>query len=517
MRETSEDNPEKTERYLLDLVDIGLLEWQLIEKGLSPGWCGKLYQFLGFLPDAPPLIIETASLLQWLRTAARSLPFQSLEAARDTQREAQRQIKTHFERFDAVAPPIPCEQIFFEDVETNVEIPLPLPVLKNLAAQLAASWRNSPPRPLPPTQAALVRPLATPLGASRPADLTGSDKPKVGFLAFSKKIIEAAEQEASKTTQTAVYLQPHPGKIGALLQVYRDGERWRAVVNALFPGGGKLMARWAHLFPPGAIEQLREWFDPDALPYPWQDWHNAAFQPAVSTRTLAVPGGRTAPLDGAHSEILIGHLQVGQNPKGEIRLFDLISGQSFFLTDLGLEAPSERPPVMRLLWQLGVPPVSKEMLWPTPPPEPAAGGPGWLHWRRIESGDLVLARARWQTAPGFFAGQSSKTTPVHEAAPEAVGARGLESFLSLRGQLAAIGVPRLFFARVATPEGQKPGKPQYFDADSPMAMLEFEKWVSNGQTSLILTEMLPLPSQCFVQKEGETVVSECVIEVKVEI
>lgn len=54
LREISEDTPEKTERYLLDLVDIGLLEWQLPEKGLSPGWCGKLYQFLGFLPDAPP-------------------------------------------------------------------------------------------------------------------------------------------------------------------------------------------------------------------------------------------------------------------------------------------------------------------------------------------------------------------------------------------------------------------------------------------------------------------------------
>ena len=529
LQEASGSTPEKTERYLLDLVDIGLLEWQLPEKGLSPSWCGKLYQWLGFLPNATPLISETANLLLWLRTAARSLPFQSIESARDTQLEAQRQIQRFFERFGAAAPPIPCEQLFFEDVEANLEIPLPVPVLEDLAAQLASCWRNGPPRPLTASQATVFRALEAALASPDPANGPDQSKKGVNFLIFSKKILETTAKNISPDATAAIYQKNRPGKIGALLQIYREGEQWRAVVNALFPGGGKLMARWAHLFPPGAIEQLQTWFDPDAIPYPWQDWHNASFQPAVAARSLAVPGGRTISkmerpilLDNVHvpetqnpkpktqnlkeRPILLGNVQVVPKPNGEIGLFDPDSGKSFLLTDLGLEAPSERPPAMRLLWQVGVPPVSKELLWTNP--EPSAGGPGWLHWSRIESGSLVLARARWQTAPGFFDRPAA-------ALPNTPGEKDFEHFLHLRKQLASIGVPRLFFARVATPVGQKPDKPQYFDADSPFAMLEFQKWAANNQHNLLLTEMLPLPSQCFVQKDGASVASECVIELEV--
>ncbi|MBC7778420.1 MAG: hypothetical protein H7246_23515, partial [Phycisphaerae bacterium] len=38
---------EQLQGLVNQLIDIGLLEWQLPERGLSPGWCGALCNYLG--------------------------------------------------------------------------------------------------------------------------------------------------------------------------------------------------------------------------------------------------------------------------------------------------------------------------------------------------------------------------------------------------------------------------------------------------------------------------------------
>jgi hypothetical protein len=141
-----EAEPKSLQSLVFQLVDIGLLEWPLPERGLSPGWCGSLYHFLGYLPSAP-VLTDAAYLLQWLRTAARTLPFQPLEAAQATQREAVAQARAFFERHGGAMPPIAAEQVFFEDVAQIRLRNCPLARSKALRSNWpSAGARVQPPR-----------------------------------------------------------------------------------------------------------------------------------------------------------------------------------------------------------------------------------------------------------------------------------------------------------------------------------------------------------------------------------
>ncbi|MBL7796435.1 MAG: lantibiotic dehydratase, partial [Saprospiraceae bacterium] len=135
--EVVEATPEALEAWLLDLADTGFLEWELPEAGLSPDWCGGLYRFLGFLP-AEPVVVDTASLLQTLRTTARTLPYLPPLEAVAAQRAVAGQVREYFGRWKMEGVlPIPPEQLFYEDVERPTGVPVPDPVFHNLLNQLA--------------------------------------------------------------------------------------------------------------------------------------------------------------------------------------------------------------------------------------------------------------------------------------------------------------------------------------------------------------------------------------------
>ncbi|MBK8969673.1 MAG: lantibiotic dehydratase [Lewinellaceae bacterium] len=107
------------ETFVLNLVDIGFLEWVLPETGLSANWCSALYQFLGFL-EPTPLIVETAALLQWLRNTARTLPYQPVGAVLESLETTRGELSAYFGRHGLAIPPIPPEQLFYADVEHPV-------------------------------------------------------------------------------------------------------------------------------------------------------------------------------------------------------------------------------------------------------------------------------------------------------------------------------------------------------------------------------------------------------------
>jgi hypothetical protein len=101
-------SPEKA----TELVRAGKLRWILPTTASDPSWASKLYQYLGFLEGGSrePLITETAFLLQWLRTAVRTLPFQELPVAIETMEEIERQLKAYFERNQKVPPTVKTEE-----------------------------------------------------------------------------------------------------------------------------------------------------------------------------------------------------------------------------------------------------------------------------------------------------------------------------------------------------------------------------------------------------------------------
>ncbi len=467
-----EATAEQLQSLVFELIEYGLLEWVLPEKGLSPGWCGGLYQFLGFLPQQPPMIVDAAALLQWLRTAARTLPYQTIEATLDMQRETVRTVQDFFEKYGNPAPPISPEHIFFEDVAETLEAHVPEAALQSLTKDLAECWRNR--------NAQSFSPLRSRLYAFARKNLP--DGRSIDFQEFCRTFLaQNPETQATPVANRKTTDRVH--KIGVLFQVFRDETgRYRAVVNGLFPGGGKMFARWLHLFPTTVTESLKEWLSTErngAIPFPWQGWSNANFQPVISSRQLSVPFGRTACLK-AGQQIYLGNLAI-QFDTGGFHLIDGETNEPVLLTDLGLEAPESRPPAMQILWHLGVPYVSIEALLPSR--KWIQGGADWHLMERTTSGDLILSRQSWRIGLSILQQWLTVKSDV-------------DFFVRVRAEMAEMKIPRQFFAHFV---GEKP---QYFDLNSPLLMQLFAKLLKQGKHPLLLTEMMPLPEHCVVEKDG---------------
>jgi hypothetical protein len=457
------------EQYLLRLVATGMLEWELPERGLAANWTGSLFNYLGFLPAAP-VIVETAALLRWLRAAARSMPFQSVGEARMLQEETGGQIHTYFAKFNHPAPEIPLEHLFFEDVEEPVHCLAPGAVIRNLIAQLTECWSKHPAHRQPRMKSALAN----------HAKQTLQPGETIPFLTFSQRFLSQTRDE------TAAFTPVYQGKIGAVIQVYREGDAWKAVVNGLFPGGGKLFARWLHVLTADFRGPLQKWQE-GMTTFPWQGWSNANFQPATH-RSLQVPYGRVVGVDHA----LLGRLIVKNGADGP-ELLDGDTGLPVQFTDLGLEAPETRPPVMQVLYHLGIPYVSLDALVPRPRASVPIHEQG-RYLPRVEYGDLVLARAAWKLESAFYEPLSA----FKEA----------DFYVQAREWLTGAGVSRHFFVQHAGV------RPQYIDAEDPLAMQLLGKILRQAEGICTFTEMLPLPEQWVVEKDGLRA-SEFVIELAV--
>ncbi len=444
------------ESLLRDLIDFGLLSWQLPEMGLTPAWAGNLGNYIGHLPS-DPVLTDAAFLLQSLRLAARAIPYQELEAAQQTQRDAKVQLEAFFEKNKAEAPPIPAEQVFFEDVSRSLPNDCPEAAIRQFAHDLTACWGARTADVLTGFRARL----------HNCANLLLKPGETIDFQAFCRLFFE------DKTPERTATARRYTGKLGAMLQVFHTHEGYRAVVNGMFPGGGKLYARWLHLFPSDFKESL-----PKApILFPWQGWSNANFQSLQSSGTLIVPDGRVAGTAGGDTLLLseLGVCLIDSEPV----LVEKGSMKRVVLTDLGLESPESRPPSMQVLWHLGVPFVSSLTL---------IGMEGsWIQVagtakrrQRMEYGSIVLAREAWEIGKANFG-----TAMAH---PRKSAAR----FRLLREALAALNVPRHFFARSLNLRE----KPQYFDLGSPISMLVFEKILeSGGENGVYVEEMLPMPEQ----------------------
>ena len=471
---------EQLQALIFDLLDFGLLEWRLPEQGLSPGWCGALYNYLGHQPSAP-LLTETAFLLQWLRTVARTLPFQTVEEAQIAQCEAVAQVKRFFEKYHSAAPEIRAEQVFFEDVEQSVQVNLPPAAVESLVADLRQCWQQRELHLQPPFRARLFLFARKVLAAGGEMD----------FLPFCQQFLEQENQGSME--EEAVKIPLYRGKIGALLQVFEEKGEYKAVVNGLFPGGGKLFARWLHLFQADVRERLEDWNE--SAPFPWQGWSNANFQPPLSLTDLAVPGGRTRPLPGGTSQSL-SDFKLRWSELGIPRLIHGRTGDCLRCTDLGLEALETRPPAMQVLWHLTVPFVSKEILMSDSNGQREAPW-GWCRPRIMER-SLVLQRQMWGVRPDLW-----KKWVMFQG-------DDADFFLLICPVLSEMEVPRQFFARFL----ETKAKPQAVDLNNPALVSLFQKMLRNGQGMLVLTEMLPLPEQVVVVQEGHRA-SEFVVELEV--
>lgn len=455
LQEQVDASAEKLEDFIRELTDFGLLSWNLPETGASADWLSNLIRYLSHLPAAD-VFSEWIFMLQQIRATARALPFKTVaEALRDMQ-SLQHSLNELFEKHHQPAPALPASRLFFEDVEALPENISIIPKeLENWTTDLQNCLKNCPPGPVPEFRTQL---------ATRAEQLLAPGE-NMNFLDFCRAFFEHPPQ--TETRRSA----PDCPVVGALLMPFEENGKKRAVVNALYPGGGKLFARWLHLFPEHARSTLEAWQGDELMLFPWQGWSNANFQPFTRKNTLAVPDGK---FNGSDKALLLSELQVKRTATGPV-LTDG-GGKRLLFTDLGLEAPEWRPPVMQLLWHLGVPYISTAFF---PEGEKQALEDGVIFTERIEYQSLVLRRSKWLIPP--------------EAWHAVLAARSGAVFFDRIGeQFRAWQIPRQIFVRPLADRE----KPQFIDLHSPLSVLLLEKMMRKHEGALFqVEEMLPLPEQ----------------------
>lgn len=354
LADAADTSPDIAEKHLFQYTDTGLLEWVLPERGTSPSWAGRLYQYIGTLSRPAKVLEEAAFTLQWLRTAARTLPFQNVAEARQTIQNTAAQLQTFFSNYGAELPPIPLEQLFYEDVMVVGSEVLPEWVRAELFDAVAEIWNTAPPRPLSPLRKKLAphAPERTPLPLTR--------------------------------------------SLGMTLRPFRNASGdWNAVLETLHPASGKLLGRWLHLLPSQYTEQLQSDYRqlPDTVVLTWHQRFNANIHPALTPNCLQLPG------DGRPAEgLLLSDCDIEHTPEGNIHLVYRPEGRPVWLTDPGLEAFESRPRLIKLLLLAGTPRISRELL---SLPEWESLQTGILYRPRQMSGPIVTARAAWMCAPAI--------------------------------------------------------------------------------------------------------------------
>jgi hypothetical protein len=455
-------DPETAESFLTELTEVGFLEWEWPENGLSPAWCSNLLQFLGWMP-LDPIIVEAAMLLQWLRTTARTLPYQTIEESMANLEEGVAMYRNFIINGGVTVPDLLPEELFFEEVIHQQQTPKWKDSLEEWAAQLENFLEN---------------PCDTP---------TNVPPRRESFLDYTAAFLQQNMQHTDYARQHNFFkANSRVVPAGALLQVYQEGGKWKAVVNALYPGGGKLLARWLWCLPAEVTQALEQWDAQSSLtPFPWHPWSNAAFQPAPRQSTLAVPGGRFKG-EAEGPPLLLGHLYVCKDAARGSWLEDAASGRTIVLADRCLDAVAVRPPMMQSLGQMGHGWGDRSEVLRRPVEASQPLETGVVFRPRHTSGLITLHRATWTVVPDvrwdFIQPGIENYTVV--------------SFLYLYRQLQRWQLPRRFFVQ----PGNLSEKPQYIDQQSVLALQVLEKIVRRFQQqtpacTLVFTEMLPQPEQ----------------------
>jgi hypothetical protein len=451
------DDAAAAERYLLELVDYGLLEWCWPEAGLSASWAGRLYQWLGFLPEGSldECVTDAAFLLQWLRTAARTLPHQSVMEAVQTQRDAAEQVRLFTLKWSDLALPLRPEQVFYEDASRSVLSDLDNATLRVMSERIGATWRHQS----PPSESSQLQQFR--------AEVANGASPQL--IEFQRFIHTTSERVSAASKQTDNF------PITALVQPWLDAAtgEWRAVLNQFAVGGGRLYSRWSHLLSKELLQDLRQWQTrwPSLTPLTWQGWFNANFQELPPVPLIALPGDRT----GAQKSWPISEVQFTVNPTTNVLEMRHPSSEvPLWFFDLGLEAATTRPPELQLLWQAGAPSVSKYDFqrndW-------QIIEVGISHRPRFEQDMMVYSRAAWRLEKN--------------ALDELLSQRGFDFFRAIRLKIKALSMPRHLFYKIGNTTGQ------WLDMDSPILVALLEKTLRATSTpvTLYIEEMLPAPDQ----------------------
>lgn len=146
----------------------------------------------------------------------------------------------------------------------------------------------------------------------------------------------------------------HEDSYGSFLQFYNEGGKLKAVVNSTFPGYGKMISRFLHIFDKEVTEQTRSWNtaqcddstifveDCDA------SYFNANLHPTLMPYEVWMPGGHNSlPAD---KQIPITDFEITfSKEEGALNLKQKSTGKNAHVFDLGFQGHMGRSQLFQLL------------------------------------------------------------------------------------------------------------------------------------------------------------------------
>ncbi|MFN4080670.1 MAG: lantibiotic dehydratase [Saprospiraceae bacterium] len=427
-----------------------LAEWQWPVSGLTPDWAYRLYKFIGEGP-ADDYLIALAQWLQWLHQAARTLPYRSPEEVCRIQDEAIAGLRTLLAQNEDAEKPlempsIPPEHFFYTDTCAEQNAPMPdRRAIREAAANLYARYMSRPDKPASDLRQKLL------------AYWRRRFKSREQALPYMEFLQGYLSNRSVKPKWLPIPPDDRLGRnrnlVGALITPFTDSAgRQRYVVEAMHPGGGRLFARWLHLFNPQDTEKVRDWIrsNGDWHALSAQSWTNANYQPQLCDKILGVHGGRMFDNGDPGRYVRLSALAVYRR-HGELGFFDMTTMRAVHVLDLGLEAVAERPASVKVTLAIGAPYVSRGQMYPSEAKTAAVRKP------RVEAGEFIFRRASWTLRPAqYTAWAADKSTNATR-------------FYKLLEALKKLSIPRFAEAHWEN----KPDETLFFDFHNPLSALGF--------------------------------------------
>ncbi|UII30240.1 lantibiotic dehydratase family protein [Fulvivirga ulvae] len=141
---------------------------------------------------------------------------------------------------------------------------------------------------------------------------------------------------------------------GSFLQFYYEGGKLKAALNSTFPGYGKMVSRFLHIFDHKLTDEIRNWnveqSDEESLFIEDIDasYFNANLHPTLMPYEIWMPGGHNSlPAD---KQIPITDFQVEYSAEAdELNLIHVSTGKRAYVFDLGFQGHSGRSQLFQLL------------------------------------------------------------------------------------------------------------------------------------------------------------------------
>ncbi len=523
--ELVEADEESIENYLLELIELGFIEWHWNFSGLSFDWEDKLLAFISSMDNFTKKN-DWSICLERMVQFKTQLDFIDHEVRYDFQKHLINDLNEL-----GLKNMIP-ELMFFEDVQKSTAVQLPKKEITPIIQSLDSLLR-------------MIEPLMENEFKNRILNcwnLNFKNKKAVPIIYFYKKFYQTPFDNSTFTNnQNGVLLEKIKLKIkekgeidkkgnlhfrtedlknifseenkssssqySGLFQFYKNEGKINAVINGLTPGYGKLFGRFLPLFDEGITILLQKWNFELLNDELWLEnvdasIFNANLHPSLLDFEIRNSNSQNnLPIE---NQIPINELEVtwDDDIKAPVLVFSKFN-EKVSILDFGFEHPGNRSPMFQLLNGFGIPHATyryftklvNEVFFDKKPNEINS-------FRRIVIDDhLVLQRQYSEVLNSFFPkkekGESSSTY-----------------FLKIQKWKMENKIPQFIFIQSMQDADNSTSnlsrdffKPQFIDLNSPIAIVLLQKVLERHSGEIRMVEMLP---------NGDKMIGESVAEFAIQ-